>query len=220
VQWLPKYRHYRPKNLAVVRLDGHGIYLGKYDSPENHEKYKRVVGEWLASIKARARTAAGEKPAGPPVNERAVDSIERDHVEGGRPAPCPRRATGVSASRSTPAQPVRPPSPDVFAASAFLNETVVSIKDAAELLSRGRPVPVHRDAGVRWITRGIGGVRLVGYKIGGRWATSREALARFLVELTEKQATPREKEPTVAEYEEAEERYPQAVEAKLKALGL
>jgi hypothetical protein len=29
---LPKYRHYRPKDLAVVRLDGKNHYLGKYDS--------------------------------------------------------------------------------------------------------------------------------------------------------------------------------------------
>jgi hypothetical protein len=25
---LPKYRHYKPKNLAVVRLDGKDHYLG------------------------------------------------------------------------------------------------------------------------------------------------------------------------------------------------
>jgi hypothetical protein len=30
---LPKYRHYKPKDLAVVRIDGRDYYLGKYDSP-------------------------------------------------------------------------------------------------------------------------------------------------------------------------------------------
>jgi hypothetical protein len=44
----PKYRHYKPKNLAVVRLGTKDWYLGKYDSPESHEKYHRLVAEWLS----------------------------------------------------------------------------------------------------------------------------------------------------------------------------
>jgi hypothetical protein len=31
----PKYRHYKPKNLAVVRSNGKDIYLGRYNSPES-----------------------------------------------------------------------------------------------------------------------------------------------------------------------------------------
>jgi integrase len=46
---LPKYRHYRPKNLAVVRIDGRDHYLGKYDSPESRERYHRLLAEWNAS---------------------------------------------------------------------------------------------------------------------------------------------------------------------------
>src|SRR5262245_54934578 len=46
---IPKYRHFKPKNLAVVRLDGHDHYLGKFDSPESHERYHRLIAEWLAS---------------------------------------------------------------------------------------------------------------------------------------------------------------------------
>lgn len=45
----PKYRHYRPKDLAVVRLNGKDIYLGKHDSPESWEKYYRLVAEWLSA---------------------------------------------------------------------------------------------------------------------------------------------------------------------------
>jgi hypothetical protein len=43
----PKYWHYKPKGLAVVRIDGRDHYLGKYDSPESREKYHRLVAEWL-----------------------------------------------------------------------------------------------------------------------------------------------------------------------------
>jgi integrase len=45
---IPKYRHFKPKNLAVVRIDGRDHYLGKYDSPESHERYRRLIAEWLA----------------------------------------------------------------------------------------------------------------------------------------------------------------------------
>jgi hypothetical protein len=45
---LPKYRHYKPKNLAVARLDGRDVYLGHYDSDKSREKYRRVLAEWLA----------------------------------------------------------------------------------------------------------------------------------------------------------------------------
>jgi integrase len=41
----PKYRHYKPKNLGVVRIDGKDHYLGKYNSPESWEKYHRLLAE-------------------------------------------------------------------------------------------------------------------------------------------------------------------------------
>ena len=45
---IPKYRHYKPKNLAVVRIGNRDHYLGQYDSPESHEKYHRLIAEWLS----------------------------------------------------------------------------------------------------------------------------------------------------------------------------
>jgi hypothetical protein len=42
---IPKYRHYKPKNLAVVRIEGKDHYLGRYDSAESWEKYHRLVAE-------------------------------------------------------------------------------------------------------------------------------------------------------------------------------
>jgi hypothetical protein len=46
---LPKYRHQKSKNLGVVRINGRDIYLGKYDTPESHERYRRVVAEYLTT---------------------------------------------------------------------------------------------------------------------------------------------------------------------------
>lgn len=39
----PKYRHYKPKNLGLVVIDGKAHYLGRYDSPESWEKYHRLL---------------------------------------------------------------------------------------------------------------------------------------------------------------------------------
>ncbi len=45
----PKYRHYKPKNLAVVRINGRDIYLGPYESAESWRKYGQVIAEWRAT---------------------------------------------------------------------------------------------------------------------------------------------------------------------------
>jgi len=44
--------------------------------------------------------------------------------------------------------------------------------------------PLHISTLVRWVTKGIGGVKLEAEKCGGRWVTSREALQRFVARLT------------------------------------
>jgi integrase len=59
----PKYRHFKPKNLAVVRLDGHDYYLGTYGSPESLEKYHRLLAERLsAKPNVPARSSQATKP--------------------------------------------------------------------------------------------------------------------------------------------------------------
>src|SRR3954452_24036019 len=70
---LPKYRHYKPKDLAAVRLDGKDHYLGKYNSEESREKYRRVVAEWwpLAVRTSRARTPAGTGAGDSPSTSRS-----------------------------------------------------------------------------------------------------------------------------------------------------
>ncbi len=58
---IPKYRHYKPKNLAVVRLAGRDLYLGRYGSEGSKERYHRLVAEWLAS----GRQPSARDPAAP-----------------------------------------------------------------------------------------------------------------------------------------------------------
>jgi integrase len=62
---VPGYRHHKARDLAVVRLDGRDVYLGTYDSPESHAKYRQVIAEWLA----RKPAAQSSAPEGHTVDE-------------------------------------------------------------------------------------------------------------------------------------------------------
>lgn len=49
---IPSYRHYKPKNLGVVRINGRDIYLGKFDSAKSWQKYHQLIAEWHANGKS------------------------------------------------------------------------------------------------------------------------------------------------------------------------
>jgi integrase len=62
----PKYRRHKPSGQAVVTLSEHDHYLGKYDTPESHAEYDRLIAEWLANGRQAPRKA---KAANLTVNE-------------------------------------------------------------------------------------------------------------------------------------------------------
>ncbi|MEL7500053.1 MAG: site-specific integrase [Planctomycetota bacterium] len=41
----PKYRLHKKTNQAVVTVNGSDFYLGKYDSPKSHQRYKQVIAD-------------------------------------------------------------------------------------------------------------------------------------------------------------------------------
>ncbi|MFO0905688.1 MAG: site-specific integrase [Pirellulales bacterium] len=47
---VPSYRHYKPKNLGVVRINGRDIYLGRYDSAESWQKYHQLIAAFLSGV--------------------------------------------------------------------------------------------------------------------------------------------------------------------------
>ncbi len=69
---LPKYSHYKLKNFAVVRLDGKDHYLGKYESEDSRDKYRRVVAEWLA---AGPSASCGPQVGSPAPSELTVNEL-------------------------------------------------------------------------------------------------------------------------------------------------
>ncbi|XZE18826.1 DUF1580 domain-containing protein [Pirellulaceae bacterium SH449] len=67
-----------------------------------------------------------------------------------------------------------------------LSESVVTLKQAQDLLSQATGLRPDKATLCRWIMRGRQGVCLEGVKLGRQWITSTEALNRFLVATTEK----------------------------------
>ena len=45
---VPSYRRHKPSGQAVVTLNGHDYYLGRYGTKQSKAEYQRLVGEWLA----------------------------------------------------------------------------------------------------------------------------------------------------------------------------
>lgn len=84
----PKYTNHKATGQARVRLGGHDVYLGKFDSPESHEKYRRVVAEYLT---ARAIPAGKDRRPAPldlSMNElilRFIKWAEGYYVKNGKP---------------------------------------------------------------------------------------------------------------------------------------
>jgi hypothetical protein len=56
----PKYRHFKPRNLAVVRIHGRDHYLGPFGSPESLEQYARLIAEHGASSPASVNALVSE----------------------------------------------------------------------------------------------------------------------------------------------------------------
>src|SRR5262245_38913077 len=74
--------------------------------------------------------------------------------------------------------------------SALLSETLLGLNEAARRLPPGRGGKRPSFSCVlRWLTHGVPGpdgerVKLEGVRVGGRWLTSEEALARWAERLT------------------------------------
>src|SRR5262245_36421156 len=68
---------------------------------------------------------------------------------------------------------------------SLLDETILYLTDVPKHIPPGKNGrPTHLSTVVRWKDRGVRGVRLEAVRLGGRWVTSREALARFVARVT------------------------------------
>jgi integrase len=86
---IPKYRLHKGSGQALVQIDGRRIYLGKHGTEESREKYRRIIGEWLANH----RHTSASQPEQPIGEELSVNELllaywrfaERHYVKDGKP---------------------------------------------------------------------------------------------------------------------------------------
>jgi hypothetical protein len=65
---LPKYRHYKPRNLGVARINGHDHHLGADNSTASWGKYNRLIVSWTTNVDVPPRALEVE-PCGLTVAE-------------------------------------------------------------------------------------------------------------------------------------------------------
>jgi hypothetical protein len=86
---IPKYRHYKPKDLGMVVIHGHAHYLGKFDSPESRERYHRLIAELHAGrLVGAADSTPPDSNTGLTVNELILAYVrfaDGYYVKDGRP---------------------------------------------------------------------------------------------------------------------------------------
>ena len=78
----PSYRLHKARNLAVVTIDGRNHYLGRYGSPESHEKYARLIAEWRANRRHLLPAAAAGLAADRSLSLNELLLAYWRHVEG------------------------------------------------------------------------------------------------------------------------------------------
>jgi hypothetical protein len=69
--------------------------------------------------------------------------------------------------------------------NALLNEALFVFSEITRKLKSENGRPMHISTLARWRQAGIRGVRLEAIRLGGRWATSLEAVDRFITALAE-----------------------------------
>src|SRR5579875_1811482 len=86
---VPKYRHYKPKGLAVVRIRGKDHYLGRFGSEESKELYRRLIAEHLSAPACAGRAAPVCGASSPSLTGLVLAYWDRHvvgyYVKGGRP---------------------------------------------------------------------------------------------------------------------------------------
>ena len=113
----------------------------------------------------------------------------------GSPPPFPSAGEGP-AEQGLPQPSERNPAPDRDRHFP-LDETRLFVTEVPRHLPLGRNGrPVHPLTVLRWIRQGVRGVRLEALKLGGRWVTSKEALARFMARLSNPSETASPPVPT------------------------
>jgi RNA polymerase sigma factor (TIGR02999 family) len=107
----PSYRLHKPRQCAVVTIDGKNHYLGPYGSAESHEQYARLVTQWQAGEKqlidkpdepANGMVSVNELILGYPSSRSPASVSDGFGVEGGGDAETPELVDAQPMTLPTP----------------------------------------------------------------------------------------------------------------------
>lgn len=86
---IPTYRLHKPSGLAVVRLSGRDVYLGRHGTPESKRQYETAIAEWLANHRTPTPSVdRSPAPADFSVNELIIAFMAHArvyYIKNGRP---------------------------------------------------------------------------------------------------------------------------------------
>ena len=55
---VPTYRRFKPRDLAVVTIDGRDYYFGKYGTPASKQKYASLLRSWQQRLEDKVSMGA------------------------------------------------------------------------------------------------------------------------------------------------------------------
>jgi integrase len=76
---VPGYRLHKPSGQAVVTLDGRDHYLGRFDTPDSHNAYRRLLEAWLANGRRLPETAPTRPISVAEVCDKFLSWCEREY---------------------------------------------------------------------------------------------------------------------------------------------
>src|SRR5262249_49256863 len=76
----PRYRLHRPTGQAVVTIDGHDHYLGRYGSPDSHTKNERLIRARRRRQEQTPTQPAGSEPAPLVPEEATVNAVALSYI--------------------------------------------------------------------------------------------------------------------------------------------
>lgn len=85
---IPSYRHHRGSGQALVELHGERIYLGKFGSEASHEKYRRLIAQYISGASAAGVPATSSATSELTINELILAynrHAQNYYVKDGRP---------------------------------------------------------------------------------------------------------------------------------------
>jgi hypothetical protein len=161
----PRYRLHKHSGQAIVTIQDHDVYLGRYGTPQSIEAYRSII----TSVAAARRGGHGSY-----LSCQINGAVERATFRAN--AGTPKKALPWTAPVE-PAAPVEPVIAGAIEEDIPLKTGLIRVVDIGKIA--WLPVPVSGATASDWIKSGIGGVRLDFVRVGKANCTTEGAVLAF-----------------------------------------